>query len=63
MLGHEGLARHGAHGGKQQGIRDAARLQVSLDHDGAVANIRAVQDFGALGGHGHKLPGGTEVQP
>ena len=51
MLRHEGLARHGAHGGKQQGIVDAARLQVTFDHEGPVAGIGAVQDFGALCGH------------
>ena len=54
MLRHEGLARHGAHGGKQQGILDAARLQVAVDHEGPVAGIGAVQDFGALRGHDDK---------
>ena len=51
MLRHEGLARHSTHGGKQQGIVDAARRQVTFHHEGPVAGIGAVQDFGALCGH------------
>ena len=54
MLRHEGLARHGAHGGKQQGILDAARAKVAGDHHRPVARVGAVQDFGALYGHDDK---------
>src|SRR5262249_5351122 len=54
VLGHEGLARHRAYGGEQQGIVDAARLQVPFDHDGSVAGIGTVQNFDALGGHPDK---------
>ena len=57
MLRHEGLSRHDTHGGKKQGIGDAARLQVPFDHEGPVAGIGAVQDFGALHGHEDKLTG------
>jgi hypothetical protein len=53
MLGDESLARHRAHGGKQQGIGDATGLQMPFDHEGTVTNIRAVQYFGVCG-HGQK---------
>jgi hypothetical protein len=54
MLGHEGLARHGAHGGKQQRIVNAAGAEMAGDHHRPLLHIGAVQDFGALHGHDDK---------
>ena len=54
MLGHEGLARHGAHGGKQQGILDAAGAKVAGNHHRPLMRVGAVQHFGALHGHDDK---------
>ena len=65
MLRHEGLARYRAHGFKQERIVNAARLKMPLDHEGTVACIAAVQDFGALQGHDDKTiwpaPGSTLI--
>ena len=63
MLRHEGLARHRAHGFKQERIVNAARLEMPLDHDGTVAGIGAVEDFGALQDHDDKLAGRHWFQP
>ena len=51
VLRHEALARHGAHGFKQQRIVNAARLEMPLDHEGTVACIGAVRGLRRVVGH------------
>jgi hypothetical protein len=53
QLGHKRLARHLAHGGKNEGIGDAPRLEMVRDHDGAVARVLVlgIASSGAGGCH------------
>jgi hypothetical protein len=43
---------------EQERIVDTARLKMPLDHEGAVASVRVIQDFGGCG-HGDKTSKGS----
>jgi hypothetical protein len=52
-VGHEGLARDPAHGGKHKRIGDAARFEMVRDHDGAVARMLVLRRGRSGGGKSH----------